>query len=149
MKTSVGFILCLLCIVACSDNGISSPIQSSPQQIASNQYTTTPQGLLYHDITVGTGEVAEPGHLLTLHYTGWLESGSKFDSSLDRKRSYQFILGVGQVIPGWDIGVSGMRVGGHRQLVIPPSLAYGAAGSPPVIPPNATLIFEVELLDVQ
>lgn len=148
MKFYFSFLFSFCFIYGCSSS-VNSPIQDAPQQIAPSQYTTTTRGVLYHDITVGTGNIAQPGRLITVHYTGWLESNAKFDSSLDRNQTYQFVLGAGQVIPGWDEGVNGMRVGGHRQLVIPPELAYGASGSGSVIPPNATLIFEIELVNVQ
>jgi FKBP-type peptidyl-prolyl cis-trans isomerase len=101
------------------------------------------------DIVVGTGAEAVAGKKVSVHYTGTLTNGSKFDSSHDRKEPFGFKLGGGQVIKGWDQGVLGMRVGGKRKLVIPPELAYGARGFPPVIPPNSTLVFEVELLDVK
>jgi FKBP-type peptidyl-prolyl cis-trans isomerase len=97
---------------------------------------------------VGTGTEAQPGAKVQVHYTGWLTDGTKFDSSVDRNKPFEFPLGAGYVIRGWDEGVSGMKVGGQRRLTIPPELAYGKDGSPPVIPPNATLIFDVELLDV-
>lgn len=98
---------------------------------------------------VGTGAEATPGKTVTVHYTGWLTDGKKFDSSLDRKDPFKFVLGAGQVIRGWDIGVTGMKVGGKRKLTIPPNMAYGERGAGGVIPPNATLIFDVELLNVQ
>lgn len=104
--------------------------------------------LVKEDLVVGTGAEAKPGDQVTVHYTGWLVDGTKFDSSVDSGQPYTFTLGAGQVIQGWDEGVAGMKVGGKRKLTIPPDMAYGAAGSPPVIPANATLIFEVELLDV-
>lgn len=100
------------------------------------------------DLVVGTGAEAKAGQKVEVHYTGTLTNGSKFDSSLDRGRPFGFKLGAGQVIKGWDQGVAGMRVGGKRKLTIPPELGYGAGGYPPVIPPNSTLIFEVELLSV-
>ncbi len=100
------------------------------------------------DLVVGGGAEATPGKRVQVHYTGTLTSGQKFDSSLDRGRPFAFVLGAGQVIQGWDQGVQGMRVGGKRKLTIPPELGYGARGFPPVIPANATLVFEVELLDV-
>lgn len=106
-------------------------------------------GLKYEDITQGEGTKAEAGKHVSVHYTGWLENGSKFDSSLDRHEPFSFALGRGQVIRGWDEGVAGMQVGGTRRLTIPPQLGYGSRGAGGVIPPNATLIFEVELLDVQ
>jgi FKBP-type peptidyl-prolyl cis-trans isomerase len=100
------------------------------------------------DLQTGAGAVAENGHVVTVHYTGWLLDGTKFDSSHDRRQPFEFVLGLGQVIRGWDLGVAGMRVGGRRQLTIPPELAYGSQGIGP-IPPNATLRFEVELLSVK
>ncbi len=100
------------------------------------------------DTKVGTGDVAVAGKGVTVHYTGWLTDGTKFDSSKDRGTPFQFQLGSGQVIKGWDQGVAGMKVGGVRKLTIPPELGYGARGAGGVIPPNATLVFEVELLGV-
>lgn len=111
--------------------------------------TTTASGLQIKDVTVGTGAEATPGSTVNVHYTGWLQNGTKFDSSVDRGEPLSFNLGQGGVIQGWDEGVAGMKVGGKRILVIPPELGYGAQGAGGVIPPNATLIFEVELLGVQ
>ena len=107
---------------------------------------TTATGLVYEELVVGDGAVAEGGRRVTVHYTGWLTDGTKFDSSKDRNDPFQFHLGRGEVIAGWDQGVEGMKVGGRRKLTIPPQLAYGARGAGGVIPPNATLVFEVELL---
>lgn len=101
------------------------------------------------DLQVGTGKEAVAGKSVSVHYTGTLTNGSKFDSSFDRNQPFEFVLGRGMVIKGWDQGVAGMKVGGKRKLTIPPDLAYGARGFPPVIPPNSTLVFEVELLDVR
>ena len=113
---------------------------------------TTPSGLQYEDITQGSGAEAVAGKQASVHYTGWLyengRAGKKFDSSKDRNDPFEFGLGQGQVIKGWDEGVQGMKVGGVRRLVIPPDLGYGERGAPGAIPPNATLLFEVELLGV-
>lgn len=111
--------------------------------------TTTPSGLIIEDITVGDGDAATAGQHVTVHYTGWLTNGTKFDSSKDRSDPFSFPLGMRHVISGWDEGVQGMRVGGVRKLTIPPELGYGARGAGGVIPPNATLVFEVELLAVR
>jgi len=108
----------------------------------------TDTGLKYEDLEEGTGAEAEAGQQVTVHYTGWLVDGTKFDSSHDRNQPFSFALGKGQVIRGWDEGVQGMKVGGKRKLTIPPQLGYGARGAGGVIPPNATLVFEVELLEV-
>jgi len=110
--------------------------------------TTTPSGLQYEELYVGEGDTAQAGQTVTVHYTGWLTDGKKFDSSKDRNDPFQFSLGAGEVIRGWDEGVQGMQVGGVRKLTIPASLGYGARGAGGVIPPNATLVFEVELLAV-
>ena len=111
-------------------------------------FQTTPSGLKIEEVVIGTGEEATAGKLVSVHYVGTLTDGKKFDSSLDRARPFTFTLGKRQVIRGWDEGVAGMRVGGKRKLVIPPDLGYGPTGSPPTIPPNATLVFDVELLKV-
>ena len=109
---------------------------------------TTPSGLQYQEVRVGSGAAARAGQDVAVHYTGWLLDGSKFDSSHDRGQPFTFGLGRGQVIAGWDEGVEGMQVGGLRKLTIPPQLGYGEFGAGGVIPPNATLVFEVELIDV-
>jgi FKBP-type peptidyl-prolyl cis-trans isomerase FkpA len=113
---------------------------------------TTPSGLQYEDTITGSGAEAAKGNHVAVHYTGWLYTngvaGTKFDSSKDRGEPFRFSLGGGQVIRGWDEGVAGMKVGGTRRLVIPPELGYGARGAGGVIPPNATLLFEVELISV-
>lgn len=115
-------------------------------------YTTTASGLQVEDTVVGSGDTAAPGQQVSVHYTGWLyengQTGDKFDSSKDRGQPFAFPLGAGHVIRGWDEGVAGMKVGGTRRLIIPPALGYGARGAGGVIPPNATLLFEVDLLGV-
>jgi FKBP-type peptidyl-prolyl cis-trans isomerase FkpA len=130
----------------------SAAQQPATQQGASGKMTELPSGLKYTDTTVGTGDEATRGKKVTVHYTGWLynngEKGKKFDSSVDRGEPFSFNLGGGQVIPGWDQGVAGMKVGGKRTLIIPANLGYGARGAGGVIPPNATLMFDVELLKV-
>ena len=110
---------------------------------------TTASGLKYVDLKVGTGASPKPGDMVTVHYTGWLTNGKKFDSSLDRGKPFTFQIGRHRVIKGWDEGVMTMKVGGKRKLIIPPGLGYGVHGAGNVIPPNATLIFQVELLSVK
>lgn len=107
---------------------------------------STPSGLKYVDKTLGAGPQPKTGQTVRVHYTGWLENGKKFDSSVDRGQPFEFVLGVGQVIKGWDEGVSTMKVGSKRKLIIPSNLAYGKTGAGNAIPPNATLLFDVELL---
>jgi len=117
------------------------------------KWTTTPTGLKYQDLKVGDGATPKNGQTCVMHYTGWLwendGKGKKFDSSVDRGQPFEFSLGMGRVIKGWDQGVSTMKVGGKRVLLIPPQLGYGTRGAGAVIPPNATLLFEVELLGVK
>jgi len=122
---------------------------AAPGAAAPGKEVTMANGLKYTDDQVGTGAEATTGKTAIVHYTGWLENGTKFDSSRDRGQPLSFPLGGGRVIRGWDEGVVGMRVGGKRTLTIPPDLGYGARGFPPVIPANATLKFEVELVDVR
>ena len=130
---------------------VSTPVGRS--DAADNQVTEMPDGLKYTDTKTGDGATAKSGNKVSVHYTGWLSDngakGKKFDSSVDRGQPFQFTLGAKQVIAGWDEGVAGMKVGGKRTLTIPPELGYGARGAPGAIPPNATLIFDVELLQVQ
>ena len=115
----------------------------------SDNLTTTASGLQYEDLAVGDGATATKGQQVSVHYTGWLADGTKFDSSVDRGQPFQFDLGAGMVIRGWDEGVEGMKIGGKRKLVIPPDLGYGQRGAGGVIPPGATLVFEVELLGLR
>jgi FKBP-type peptidyl-prolyl cis-trans isomerase len=127
----------------------STPNMNAPTKVTGDG-VKTPSGLIYWDIRVGNGETAKEGSHVRVHYTGWLTTGKKFDSSVDAGKPFDFTIGNGEVIKGWDEGVSGMRVGGKRQLRIPPNLGYGAEGTPGgPIPPNATLIFDVQLLAVQ
>jgi peptidylprolyl isomerase len=119
-----------------------------PEELA--KATTTPSGLKYIDLVEGSGDCPKSGASVAVHYTGWLESnGKKFDSSHDRRQPFTFRLGVGQVIRGWDEGVASMKKGGKRKLIIPAALGYGARGAGSAIPPNATLIFEVELMEIR
>jgi FKBP-type peptidyl-prolyl cis-trans isomerase FkpA len=128
----------------------AAPAPSSKEaEVNDPELTTTKSGLKYKDLTAGSGVEAVKGKVARVHYTGWLVDGSKFDSSLDRNEPFEFPVGGGRVIKGWDEGVSGMKVGGKRRLVIPPDLGYGASGAGGVIPPDATLVFEVELLGVK
>lgn len=120
-----------------------------PQEVPDDEWVTTESGLKYHDFVEGTGATPQPGQTVQVDYTGWLQGGRKFDSSLDRAEPLEFPVGTGTVIAGWDEGLLSMQVGGKRQLLIPPDIAYGAKGRPPVIPPNATLVFDVELVGVK
>ena len=129
---------------------------SKPQpgsKILSDNTVTTPSGLRYIDTVVGEGAEPHIGQIVTVHYTGWLfnngEKGAKFDSSVDRGKPFKFTIGVHQVITGWDEGVATMKVGGKRTLILPPDLGYGARGAGAGIPPNSTLIFDVELLGTE
>jgi peptidylprolyl isomerase len=124
-------------------------VTAAPTPVKESDYSRADTGLLYFDLVKGTGDSPSKGNNVTVHYTGWLQSGRRFDSSRTKNRPFSFVIGRRKVIRGWDEGVMSMKVGGIRQLKIPPSLGYGAVGSPPVIPKNATLIFEVELLEIQ
>jgi FKBP-type peptidyl-prolyl cis-trans isomerase len=126
----------------------TKPNTSAPTKVTGDGVKTA-SGLQYWDIKVGTGAEAKSGSHVTVHYTGWLTSGKKFDSSVDAGKPFDFTIDKGEVIKGWDQGVTGMKVGGKRQLRIPPELGYGANGYPGVIPANATLIFDVQLLAVK
>ncbi|GLK67666.1 FKBP-type peptidyl-prolyl cis-trans isomerase [Hansschlegelia plantiphila] len=133
--------------------GMSFAMAAVPAAAAGAETVTTASGLKYQDVKVGDGAPAVPGRGVSVHYTGWLyedgKKGAKFDSSVDRGQPFTFRLGAGNVIAGWDEGVAGMKIGGKRTLIIPPELGYGAQGAGGVIPPNATLIFDVELLGVK
>jgi FKBP-type peptidyl-prolyl cis-trans isomerase FkpA len=154
MKKTVLMCVCLAALVACAnaqaaDKKAAKAAAAKPAAAAPGKPVTTASGLTYEDIVVGKGAVAKAGDRVEVHYTGWLTDHTKFDSSRDRNVPFVFPLGAGQVIPGWDQGVAGMKVGGKRKLTIPPNLGYGASGAAGVIPPNATLIFEVELLGIK
>lgn len=138
IKMSSVILLAILCAM---------PVHAAETKV--NKMMTTDSGLKYVDVVVGKGASPTRGKQVKVHYTGTLENGTKFDSSVDRRQPFSFIIGVGQVIKGWDEGVMGMKAGGKRKLVIPANLGYGARGAGGVIPPNATLLFDVELLDVQ
>lgn len=143
-------ILAGVVIAACTEKEAGKPegaVPAAPATPAGMQ-KTTPSGLAYTDLVVGAGPSPVQGKGVKVHYTGWLENGTKFDSSYDRKEPFTFVLGAGMVIPGWDEALKTMKVGGRRKVVIPSQLGYGAEGAGGVIPPNATLIFEIELLDV-
>jgi len=131
----------------------ATSIHSATAQTAGKKIMTTASGLQYTDETVGTGPSPKPGQTAVVHYTGWLyvngAKGKKFDSSVDRNEPFEFPVGRGRVIKGWDEGVASMKVGGKRTLIIPPALGYGTSGAGGVIPPNATLMFDVELIAVK
>jgi FKBP-type peptidyl-prolyl cis-trans isomerase len=120
----------------------------APTSVADSAYEKTATGLEYHDIKVGAGASPSKGAQVVVHYSGWLTNGKRFDSSVVRGKPFSFMVGRRKVIKGWDEGVMSMKVGGVRQLKVPPALGYGARGDPPVIPVNATLIFEIELLEI-
>ena len=151
------FALCAMVIIAVAHAGpASAQTGSNTPATGGSKLSATVQTLQKNDTKQGTGAEAVPGKAVVVHYTGWLYDpsapegkGTKFDSSLDRKVPFGFILGAGRVIRGWDEGVAGMKVGGSRTLIIPPDMGYGARGAGGVIPPNATLIFDVDLLEVK
>ena len=142
---------------ACGDDGEEAsptPAASGTQAAvgspaASEEATVTASGLQIIDLKVGSGALPQTGQTVVVHYTGWLADGTKFDSSVDRGQPFSFTIGTGQVIDGWDEGVATMKVGGKRRLIIPPDLGYGASGRPPIIPANAELTFDVELLEIK
>ena len=133
----------VMMLILTSTLGLGGSMAENKQEVI------TPSGLKYIDQEVGTGDVAVAGKTASVHYTGWLENGKKFDSSVDRGQPFSFPLGAGRVIKGWDEGVQGMKVGGKRKLTIPSDLGYGSRGAGGVIPPNATLVFDVELLGLR
>ena len=141
-------IAAVLFILAAAAASAAPPAGASAPSKTAGKPVTTPSGLKYWDLKKGTGAVAKTGDPVKVHYTGWLTDGKKFDSSVDRGEPFGFKLGAGMVIKGWDEGVAGMKVGGKRQLRIPPDLGYGARGAGGVIPPNAELVFDVQLLAV-
>ncbi len=138
--------LCILCIVTLAILAGSASFAGGQKE---EKVITTDSGLKYIDVKVGDGDEAKKGNTVTVHYTGTLKDGKKFDSSKDRDEPFQFPLGAGKVIKGWDEGVAGMKVGGTRKLIIPPELGYGKRGAGNVIPPDAELHFTVELLKVK
>lgn len=145
------FVFSSLIIVACTKSEPVAPTATVAQGTAAPASTLkkTSSGLQYEDLVAGSGNTPSPGKQVTVHYTGWLTNGTKFDSSLDKNQPFTFTIGRGEVVPGWDEGVMTMKLGGKRKLIIPPELGYGAAGAGGVIPPNATLVFEVILLDIR
>ena len=153
MKTQISTFLAALTLVACTSSESPSAPQVKPAPAAPASASTAPRttasGLIIETLATGNGPLAKSGNKVSVHYTGWLTNGTKFDSSRDRNEPFSFRLGAGQVIPGWDEGVAGMQPGGKRRLTVPADLAYGPRGAGGVIPPNAVLIFEVELLTIQ
>ena len=159
VATPLVFALALILFVIDVDDDVGTPlivsasptpasVDTGPPPVA-DEPTFSESGLGIIDIESGTGETPEAGQTLAVHYTGWLSDGTKFDSSLDRGTPFELALGAGQVIAGWDEGLATMKVGGKRRLIIPPELGYGEGGSPPTIPPNAELTFDIELLEIK
>lgn len=152
------FLIAAVSVSGCRPTPSESPQEPAPSEPTSSQEATPPEPegdseqvteLRIEDIVVGEGRAAKTGDRVSVHYTGRLTDGKKFDSSRDSGRPFEFVLGQGEVIRGWDEGIVGMKVGGQRKLTVPPDMAYGEEGYPGVIPPNATLVFDVELLSIQ
>lgn len=148
MRARLLFVLALLLWArpVCADP--TAKAEGVPPLPSVVQWHTTPSGLQYADTALGNGPTPNDGQIVVVHFVGWLDDGTKFDSTRDRGKPFGFPLGSGQVIRGWDEGVRGMRVGGKRRLVVPPALGYGEKGVPPIVPPNARLIFDIELVKV-
>ena len=160
LVAGLGLVVTLAAACSSEDEGVSPTptvrgTQAPGTQTAggppavSGEPTTTASGLQFIDIKVGSGDSPKTGQTVVVNYTGWLATGTKFDSSVDRGQPFSFVIGTGKVIKGWDEGVASMKVGGKRRLIIPPALGYGAGGYPPIIPGNAQLIFDVELLEIK
>jgi FKBP-type peptidyl-prolyl cis-trans isomerase len=160
LLVSIALVASLVLAVACGSSKKETTAPSVTPKVTatqtgggpppvSAQATVTASGLKIIDTKIGSGDEAQNGKTVSVHYTGWLADGTKFDSSLDRGQPLSFVLGAGQMIPGFDEGVAGMKVGGERRLIIPPNLAYGAQGRPPQIPANAELTFDIQLVSVQ
>ncbi len=145
-KIAAAFVAAALLGFGCAGSAVEDGKET---KMSTEGQVTTTSGLKYTDVKGGDGAEAKAGDTVQVHYTGTLENGKKFDSSRDRGTPFEFEVGVGQVIKGWDEGIAGMKVGGQRTLVIPPDLGYGASGAGGVIPPNATLIFDVELVGIR
>jgi len=152
MLTRFAIFLIILVLLAGCDSPTDTPAEVEespiPRDVSDADYVELDGGLKYYDFKIGTGDVAQNGNFVSVHYTGWLTDNTLFDSSYPRSQPIEFELGSGRVIMGWEIGLVGMQAGGERQLVIPAALAYGSSGQGP-IPPNATLIFEVQLVSIQ
>lgn len=138
----------LLAVRSAAVEPTPAPTPGIPPLPSVVQWHTTPSGLQYADTAIGTGATPNEGQIVVVHFVGWLDDGTRFDSTRDRGKPFGFPLGSGQVIKGWDEGVRGMRVGGKRRLKVPPALGYGEHGVPPIVPPNASLVFDVELVRV-
>ena len=159
LLVSVALIASLVVFAACGDDGeeeilpaitppATEPATEGVPPLVQGEVTVTDSGLQIIEIEAGSGDEAVAGQTVSIHYTGYLADGTKFDSSLDRGQPLTFVLGAGQMIPGFDEGVAGMKVGDKRRLILPPDLAYGPQGRPPLIPPNAELTFDVELMEI-